>query len=503
MVAPRRSGGNMTSTSNNPPKGTKLRRITNASRIEKPHKPAAVRHSILRYPPPQTNSSALSKSNIGLDGLTSTSSTTERISEGCSSTIPEVFLPEKARVSTEQVMVALQKLITPGTSHNPIVLTEDSPPLSGQARTRHSLKLKPHRSQERHSKLYIFKSPYTALGPRPASGSTFTGRQSHDKYRMRTAKMAQPDWHLRRDPTYQQELPFELQYPMSAQYLAPQQNIAYPQPGVRCYAPHLLTYRRPPTEEQLQIKAVQYIREYPRLSPRRREMAEDPDEISESESEEIDLDTARSPPNRGPTQNFRCAAETKDEPSAGLLNPYIQLTPLVEHASLLSSLLRAYPQSRDQMGLREDIAMLASIQNQHLADWMKFESGRSRKQANPHTPCASKSTTISPVKSLVSRLTEPERARAEERRRQDDEIRGFLSANANLWQDGSGLTVADVYTETRAPTPTASHDEASMNNVAAALVSAASPVRCTTKAPSPSPERGTTLASPAVEAMKN
>ncbi|KAJ4362653.1 hypothetical protein N0V95_001361 [Ascochyta clinopodiicola] len=156
----------------------------------------------------------LSQPSTELSCPTVTSSTTDRTSEGYSATIPDVNLPEKARVSTEQVMVALQKLITPGTSHNPIVLTENSPPPNNQVKTGHCMKIKAQMFQEKHSKSYTFESPYAALGPEYATGSTFTGHQSHDLYRMHTAKMAQPDRYLSKAPSSQRDILFEVQYPI-------------------------------------------------------------------------------------------------------------------------------------------------------------------------------------------------------------------------------------------------------------------------------------------------
>ena len=59
-----------------------------------------------------------------------------------------------------------------------------------------------------------------------------------------------------------------------------------------------------------------------------------------------------------------------------LSDPIFQLAAIIDQTSLLTSLLQVYARSPDQAGLREDIAMLASIQSQHLADWLNFEKGQ-------------------------------------------------------------------------------------------------------------------------------
>ncbi|KAF9695597.1 hypothetical protein EKO04_006542 [Ascochyta lentis] len=499
MVATRRSGVNTASASNDPPKATKRRKIINLGTAKKLKKGATVESFVSRNPSLSTNSTAPSKHSSELYGLSTTSTPTDRVPDGCSSTTSDAVLHKKATVSTEQVIVALQKLITPGTSHNPIVVTGDSPPPNIQATTTHSTEVHPHRFYDRHSRLYTYKSSRPVLAPRPASGSTFTGHQGHDMYRMQTAKMTRPTWHLERPSNDHRNLPFEVQYPMSAQYLVPQHAFGNPRPHIQHYTPHPPAYRQPPTEEQLRNKAAQHVREYSRLSTDKRKLAEDPHDTNESESDENALNTMRSTHKSGPAQS---GTELNERTSIILPDPYFQLPPLIEHASLLTSLLRVYPQSADQKGLREDIAMLASVQNQHLADWMNFEVGQNRKQLDLHTPCVSRSITSSPVKPLAPRFVTQERVEREKRRKRDDEIRNLFSADAKLWQDGSGLGVADVYAVTRASTPTATHDE-SKTNVATAIVSAFSPVRCTAKAPSPLPEQRTAFAPPAVEAARS
>lgn len=391
---------------------------------------------------------------------------------------------EKDKPSTEQVMVALQKLVPPGSSHNPIVVLEDSPPPKVRPQTRDYKRVEPHRFQSRHSKLYTYKPSRPALVPKTANGNTFTGHQSHDIYRMHTAKMATPAW----EPIGQQGISFEMQYPMSAQYLTPRPNASYcpPQPHVQHYTHNTPTYPQSmtiplPTEEQIRKKALQYVREHSRLSPRKRKIAEDPDETSDSESEEIDLEVTLSP-------DDRVQVLPKGSSYDVLPNPSFQLTTLIEHASLLTSFLRVYPQSADQRGLREDIAMLASVQNQQLADWLNFEVQQSQDEKTMHTP----RLTISSDEptNLPARLTDQGQAEAEKRKTQDEEIRALLSADAKLWQDGSGLGVADVYAAVPAV------EEETDESRGKIVVSASDPVPCTVEAPSSASKITETASSP-------
>ena len=494
MVATRRSGANAVSTSSIPPKPTKRRKIAASAKAEKTAESAIVQPYLSRKPSMSTNSTMKSKTSSELSDLTLTSPSIGRTPGRSLANKPSLLLHEQAMSSTEQVKVALKRLVTSGSSHDPIVLNEESPPAKIEASTRQHDKVEPHMFQDRHSKLYTYRPLRPALAPKPANGSTFTGQQSHDMYRMRTAKLVEPTWHPSDTQHVRQGFSFETQYPMSAQYLASQHGVAHhpTRPASRYYAPPPLPvpwYIVPPplNEGHLRMKALQYVREYSRSSLRTRKAPEDPDETSGSGSEEIDIGTTLRPRNPRTPQVLSSSTKSKKSSITILPDPHIQLTPLIEHASLLTSLLRTYPQSKDQNGLRGDIAMLASVQNQHLADWLNFEVGQSRKLASPHKPCVSRSTTASPTEPIASVFTEQQRAEAEKKKEQDDKIRGLLSANGELWQDGSGLGVADVYAETRASTPATSQGDGDEPQEEGTIIAVLSPVRCAGKTATPSP----------------
>lgn len=449
------------------------------------------------------NSTVPKRPSSELSELTLTSPSTGRASHNSQPTRLDQPKQVSAKPSTEQVMAALKKFTTPGSSHNPIVLLDNSSPPKVQQTLKDHNKVEPHMFQNRHSKLYTYKTPRPALEPRPTKRSTFTGHPSHDMYRMRTAKMAAPGWHMSGYQQTQPDLPFEMQFPIAARYLGPQVCTAYPpaRPNLQYFPPPSPSYSAyaasmPLNEEQLRSKALQYMREYSRSSPRKRKIAEDPDETSESDATEVDLDTTLPLCLSRSTLMASGSAKLRSGPVTIPPDPRFQLTPLIEQASLLTSLLRVYPRSTDQKGLREDIAMLASIQNQHLADWLNFEVSQSRKLASPHTPRVSRGQAISPTKPAISYLTAGELAAAEQKRRQDNEIRGLLSANAKVWQDGSGLSVADVFSDARASTPTEGQDDVIEPQDEGVVVSTLSPVRCTAGTPNTVPNIAITASSP-------
>lgn len=493
MVNTRRGGADSVLTSNTSLKPMKRRKLEATAAAASTDKLLTTKAVITRNSSSPSKDAAFSMPSSELSELTPTSPSTGITPEGRSPVKPGPYQQEQPKPSTEQVMTAMKKLVTPGSSHNPIILIEDSPPSKLQVRMKQHADIEPHKFQNRHSKLYTYKAPRLALAPKPANGSTFTGHPGHDMYRMRTAKMAPPAWNQQ----VWQGLPFELQYPMSAQYLAshPSSNHLPPGPAMQYYSsPPLpyVQYTAPPTlsEDQLRNKALQYVREYLRASPRKRKMPDDPGETSDSEPGKIDLESAphlRDPHTpRAPSSSS--ISRAKKNPVTILPDPHFKLPPLVEQASLLTCLLQAYPHSNDQKNLRKDIARLATVQNQHLADWLNFEVGQSRKLVSAHKPRVSESVAASPTKPVVPRLTNGERAEVGTKSKQDEEIRGLLSADAEMWQDGSGLGVADVYAETRAFSPAAGQEGKNEAREDSAVVTTSSPVCCTAKAATRSPD---------------
>ncbi|KAF1844293.1 uncharacterized protein K460DRAFT_419221 [Cucurbitaria berberidis CBS 394.84] len=369
---------------------------------------------------------------------------------------------------------------------NPIIIN-DSSPLSKRARAarrKQQRQSEPHKFLDRgYRKLYSYRPSRPALAPKPANGSTFTGHKSHDIYRMMNAKMiAAPGGSVNEMPGYRSlgyyDVPFEVQYPMSAQFLT-QHTGALNQrqdPSVQYYnhhTPKLNAYPLVPNqdEEMLRKKAVQYVREYSRPSARKRRLSDaDPDETSTSESEHpaevvrpsVLSSTARPGPaslswpltSEEGLNNRKLAIHHDNDPNS-------DITQITEHTSLLTSLLQLYPHSTNQKGIREDIAMLVSVQNQRVKEWMKIESQNARKRRKSNTDSTisvSHRKDGSVQSAMATGIRAQQQLEQEKRKGQDDEMRRVFSATANMWQDGSGQGVADVFANARSSSPTPRFD---------------------------------------------
>lgn len=207
-------------------------------------------------------------------------------------------------------------------------------------------------------------------------------------------------------------------------------------------------YTLPPlARQQTHAQGLQHIREYSGATLRKRKMPADHDQGSEPEPGRIAQGTAMTP-HISTSQQPSSENAKKSRPISSLPDDQLQLTSIIERASLLTSLLRMYPQSADPEGSRREIVMLASVQNQHLTKWLHFEGRQTRKPPNPQTPQPGRSTGNPSAKPLERDLSSSTMAEAETRRRQDDKMRQLLSADAEHWQDGSGLSVADVHSKT-------------------------------------------------------
>jgi hypothetical protein len=125
-------------------------------------------------------------------------------------------------------------------------------------------------------------------------------------------------------------------------------------------------------------------------------------------------------------------------------DPNFVVSHLIEHTSLITSLLQLYPHSTDRKGLRNDISMMVQVQNLLFSDWMKAESQPYRKRR--------KYNTISIVSSPQSMVPRAMRIQNEK----DHTLRQAFSASADMWQDGTGYGVADVFAVVPASSPVAS-----------------------------------------------
>jgi hypothetical protein len=348
----------------------------------------------------------------------------------------DLLMPERTVSSALRRLVA-KSSTSKGSAENPIVLEEYSPrrkpiPLSSRADPEQM----PHKFKNRHRKLYTYRPDREPLAPKPANGSTFTGDKGGDLYRMMNAKVTSVNW---KPPVIYGNVnygvPFEVQYPMSAQYISQQQQPnptpilaqQYDSPYVRYHNSMGVTLSGD-SEDMLRKKALQHIRDSSRPQHLKKILSDDPDETSTDDSTPVPPPTTLSSPTNTTAVKSRKLQVYQD--------PNDHITPLVAQTSLLTSLLQVYPKSSDQLGLREDISMLVSVQNKRATEWIKYEQEISRKRRR------SNAASISNVKTAARE----KRKKEDEERMKDEEMRILMSAGAGMWQDGSGEGVVDVYT---------------------------------------------------------
>jgi hypothetical protein len=301
---------------------------------------------------------------------------------------------------------ALRRLTTKpatskGSAYNPIILEEYSPrrkPLPLPKRVEPAQEQ--HKFRHRHRKTYVSRPTRPPLKPKSANGSTFTGDKGSDLYRTINDKATAVPWNS--PPTHAHVgygVPFEVRYPMSAQYLAlkPATTGQYQSPYARHHS-HMGISLHGDSEDMLRKKVLQYS-----------QMSSDESYTTESSTAHLRPNNTNTLSSTTPSRKKLRVYKDKVEDEDTLL------TILVAQSSLLTSLLQIYAKSKDQKGLRADIASLVDTQKQRVDKWTKSDT------------CVSSASSDTSV------------------RQRDDEVRSLLSAAAGMWQDGSGEGVADVF----------------------------------------------------------
>ncbi|KAI4639866.1 uncharacterized protein J4E78_010768 [Alternaria triticimaculans] len=401
-------------------------------------------------------------------------------STGESPVVLTITTPKKRQGSTDStdrtVSSALRRLAPKpfanmsGSSHNPIIVNEDpSPPRRAtrapKRRQKHKKLSEPHQFiGNGYRELYSYGVSRPALAAMPANGSTFTGHQSHDIYRMMSAKItAAPDvspnaaW-----GRHTLNVPFEVQYPLSAPVLAqhaPQHPLSYAQhyhvqvPSTTYVLPMVPSQN----EDSLRRRAVHHIQDYSRTSPQKRKLAD-------ADLAETGDNAAGEHQRHARPQSGRPATQLNATPVSGVRNvdqhrshtptvhrdpdPNLLVSHLIEHTSLITSLLQVYPHSTDKIGLQNDISMMVQIQNQYMSAWMETESQSSRKRMkNSGDGAVSLATHLQPVVTPAMKV----------QNEKDHTVRQALSADADMWQDGTGHGVADAFAIASASSPVASN----------------------------------------------
>ncbi|KAI4614761.1 uncharacterized protein J4E87_009356 [Alternaria ethzedia] len=356
-----------------------------------------------------------------------------------------------------------------GSSHNPIIVDGTSPPprratRAPKRRQKHKKLSEPHQFiGNGYRELYSYGVSRPALAAMPANGSTFTGHQSHDIYRMMSAKItAAPEvspnaaW-----GRHTLNVPFEVQYPLSAPVLAqhaPQHQPAYAQ-HYHVQVPsntYVLPMVPSQNENSLRRRAVHHIQEYSRTSPQKRKFA-DADLAETSDGEAKEHQRHARPKSSRPTaqSNATPASSVHNVDQHNIHRPTVHRDPdpnllvshLIEHTSLITSLLQVYPHSTDKKGLQNEISMMVQIQNQYMSAWMEAESQSSRKRTkNNGDGAVNLATHPQPI------ITPAMKVQSEK----DHTVRQALSADADMWQDGTGHGVADAFAVAPQSSPVAS-----------------------------------------------
>ena len=412
--------------------------------------------------------------NIGEHDLSLTSPST-----GKSPEVLTIMTPKKRQGSTDPtdrtVSSALRRLVPKpsanmsGSSHNPIIVNETSSPprratRAPKRRQNHKKLSEPHQFiGNGYRELYSYGVSRSALAAMPTNGSTFTGHQSHDIYRMMSAKItAAPDtspnaaWGRRT-----LNVPFEVQYPLSAPVLA-QHTPQYDPSSAQHYHVQVpcSTYSYPvvasQNENSLSRRAVHHIQEYSRTSPQKRKLV-DADLAKTSDDEAREHQRHARPQSSRPTTQLNATPASRvnnfdqhrnHRPTVHRdSDPNLLVSHLIEHTSLITSLLQVYPYSTDNKGLQNDILMMVQIQNQYMTAWMEADSQNSRKRMKSNSDGAA---------SLASHPQSTTTPAMKIQNEKDHILRQILSADADMWQDGTGHGVADAFAVAPALSPVTS-----------------------------------------------
>ncbi|KAK1907078.1 hypothetical protein P3342_006266 [Pyrenophora teres f. teres] len=353
-----------------------------------------------------------------------------------------------------------------GSCHDPIIVEETLSPPRPIARLpkrkhRHSRKKIPEPHQfmgKGYKDLYNYGVARLDIAAMPAHGSTFTGHQSHDIYRMMHAKIsAAPEFspnaaRARNAPNASSES----QYPRSAHVLTQQHDQSkyqspYVQPYV--YPTPMIHYPTTPfqNENMLRDKAAQYIREFSGAL-RHKKMLSDvgPVRVSAQEGEQTMVDDRHSWSKPLLQRNIIPPSIPQTGAHSSIhqnVHRGVNIHHLTESTSLITSLLQTYPSSSNQRGIREDISIMASLQHQHIIEWLKAES--------QHSPKRRKSNNNESAVPIDSRTRGTRTLKTRVENKEDTALRSVFSANADIWQDGTGHGVADVFAAAPASSPVA------------------------------------------------
>jgi hypothetical protein len=277
-----------------------------------------------------------------------------------------------------------------GSARNPISLLESPPPKHRSEKRKFP---EPHKFLERHRRLSRHTQTLSQVSSRSANRGTFPSDllvdMEYDRAREKSSVIFN-DGTRRYAPD---EVAYQRQYPSPAQF----------------------TMQRPRLTNYLQRQHSEY------------EVGNEP--LASQEGKYWDT--------HGVLRRSRAD-------KTGAFNPTTaRLSQLTACNATLMSLLQAYPYSTDPERLRADISTLASVQTRCVQDWVKTEAQTQRKRSSDSA--IDLSSDSEPPPSSLKEATKEREAEREKTKEQDDTMRAYFSSHADMWQDGTGTGVADVF----------------------------------------------------------
>ncbi|EMD66136.1 hypothetical protein COCSADRAFT_112234, partial [Bipolaris sorokiniana ND90Pr] len=408
MVSTRRSTANANRTITGINKFKVTEPTSDTIHVQEPHRKKAKTAVEIPKSPSVPPSTVLSR-NISDHDINHTSPITDHTSIAAATKTPKIKnrspnLPNRTLSSALRRLTPKPFTSMSGSCHDPIVVNEGSSPprptiREPKRKNRDEQPSEPQRFIENRRKdLYS----YGARGPGstnvPFDKSTRNNHQSHDIYRRINSRMVSvphfnPNAFLVHGPF---GVPFPMQRSLAMQTFAYQQiRPSFPV----SYAPY---HQFPPPM-------------IPKL-------------IVPPQSEEILC--------RKVVEYVRDFFRTSVQSNANIHR-------LIEHTLLLTSLLQIYPHSKNQQDLCEDIRTMLALQSHHTTAWLGSESRNMLRQKESSSGNICVNTQPKPF--LGDTLNEADR-----------EVRQAFSASAEMWQDGTGNGVADVFGTQSTPSPIAS-----------------------------------------------
>ncbi|EUC49489.1 hypothetical protein COCMIDRAFT_51777, partial [Bipolaris oryzae ATCC 44560] len=397
MVSTRRSTANANRivAGTNKPKVTE--QTSDTIHVQEPRRKKA-KTSVEIPESPSTPPSTVLSGNTSDHDISLTSPITNHTSTVATTETPRTkdlspTLPNRALSSALRRLAPKPFASMSGSCHDPIVVNEGSSPPrptihEPKRKNRDEQPSEPHNSIENRRKdLYSYGARGLGFTNLSFNKSTRNNHQSHDIYRrVNSRTVSAPHSNVN---AFSVQSPFGVPFP--THHPLPMQTLAYQHIRPSFPVPYAPYYQFPPSTVSNLIVPPQ--------------------------SEEF--------LNRKVVDHVR-------EFSGTDVQSNVNIHRLIENTLLLISLLQIYPHSKNQQDLREDIRTMSAIQNDHMATWL-----------GPEPRNMSRQKESSSGNNYVN--TQPKPLSNNTQKEADREVRRAFSASAEMWQDGTGNGVADVF----------------------------------------------------------